>query len=435
LIKTKKNILFLQVQNGSGKTTILRECKKYFEQLLEIPLSELFTVKTRKEILESTVYNFKLFFNVEKLTSLRLAYESGVFIVKYLDTNSGENGYRGLNFDIETKYDKVDLPFVNRINENLANKMMAYLIDLDYSRLRAFREGEKETYEKIDKWFENFLKILQDINEKVIDFKYSSEHKVFVMKIKNENKIIDVKFNEMPDGFKAIFKIVFEIILQMENKVDLIYEIPGIVLIDEPELFLHINLQKKIMPYLSKLFPNIQFIVATHSPFILSSLDNAVVYDLEKNIRVENLSGYSSSGLVETYFENDKYSNLVKEKLNEYEKAIADYSKIIEKYPNISHQDYFRRANCYRNFKKYDEALADFNKVIELNSNDSRYYLNRANSRYYSDRADCYKHLGQYQEALNDFDKALEIYFEYNKKDIFREDYLDLLFRVFSFLF
>ncbi len=38
---------------------------------------------------------------------------------------------------------------------------------------------------------------------------------------------------------------------------------------------------EKILPILTMLFPNIQFIITTHSPFILSSISNAVIYDLE----------------------------------------------------------------------------------------------------------------------------------------------------------
>ena len=59
---------------------------------------------------------------------------------------------------------------------------------------------------------------------------------------------------------------------------------PGgqLLLIDEIETHLHLELQKKILSFLTTLFPNIQFIVSTHSPFILNSLENAVIYDLEK---------------------------------------------------------------------------------------------------------------------------------------------------------
>ena len=49
----------------------------------------------------------------------------------------------------------------------------------------------------------------------------------------------------------------------------------GIVLIDEIELHLHPEWQKKILPTLSKIFPNIQFIITTHSPLVLSEIDDS----------------------------------------------------------------------------------------------------------------------------------------------------------------
>lgn len=60
------------------------------------------------------------------------------------------------------------------------------------------------------------------------------------------------------------------------------FDMQGIVLIDEIETHLHLELQKIILKLLTTVFPNIQFIITTHSPFILSSLENTVVYDLEK---------------------------------------------------------------------------------------------------------------------------------------------------------
>lgn len=50
------------------------------------------------------------------------------------------------------------------------------------------------------------------------------------------------------------------------------------------ETHLHLDLQKKIMELLTTVFPNIQFVVSSHSPFILNSLDNVIIYDLENNI-------------------------------------------------------------------------------------------------------------------------------------------------------
>lgn len=52
-------------------------------------------------------------------------------------------------------------------------------------------------------------------------------------------------------------------------------EIRGVVLIDEADLHLHIQLQRTVLPALFRLFPNVQFIVTTHSPFFLLGLSQS----------------------------------------------------------------------------------------------------------------------------------------------------------------
>ena len=37
----------------------------------------------------------------------------------------------------------------------------------------------------------------------------------------------------------------------------------------------------QILPFLCRVFPDIQFIVSTHSAFILNSIENAAIFDLE----------------------------------------------------------------------------------------------------------------------------------------------------------
>ena len=54
----------------------------------------------------------------------------------------------------------------------------------------------------------------------------------------------------------------------MEKRHSRIYDVQGIALVDEIETHLHIDLQKKILPFLTNFFPKIQFIVTTHSPFV-----------------------------------------------------------------------------------------------------------------------------------------------------------------------
>lgn len=87
------------------------------------------------------------------------------------------------------------------------------------------------------------------------------------------------------------------------------FDMQGVVLIDEIETHLHLELQKRILKILLTIFPRIQFIVTTHSPFILSSLENATIYDLEKKLVVENgLANLPYEGIVEGYFKADSLS-------------------------------------------------------------------------------------------------------------------------------
>ena len=84
--------------------------------------------------------------------------------------------------------------------------------------------------------------------------------------------------------------VVLDIIMRMEYQTQRSFDfsLPGIVLIDEIETHLHLELQKNILPLLTAVFPNIQFIITSHSPFILNSIQNAVIYDLENHIESGN---------------------------------------------------------------------------------------------------------------------------------------------------
>jgi predicted ATP-binding protein involved in virulence len=114
-----------------------------------------------------------------------------------------------------------------------------------------------------------------------------------------------------------------ELMMRMENKATIVYDTPGIVLIDEIETHLHIDLQKRVLPFLIGVFPNIQFIVSTHAPFVINSIENTVVYDLENQQRLEDLSAYSYEGIVEYYFNTDMYSGKIKNQFEQYKLLTA----------------------------------------------------------------------------------------------------------------
>jgi predicted ATP-binding protein involved in virulence len=60
--------------------------------------------------------------------------------------------------------------------------------------------------------------------------------------------------------------------------IDNIQEIPGLLLIDEAENHLHPQWQKVFVKNIIRLFPNLQIIITTHSPFIVSSVENSRIY-------------------------------------------------------------------------------------------------------------------------------------------------------------
>jgi predicted ATPase len=58
--------------------------------------------------------------------------------------------------------------------------------------------------------------------------------------------------------------------------------VAGIVIVDELEQHLHPRWQRTILPQLRKVFPKIQFVVATHSPLVASSSPDVTVHRLQK---------------------------------------------------------------------------------------------------------------------------------------------------------
>jgi predicted ATP-binding protein involved in virulence len=56
----------------------------------------------------------------------------------------------------------------------------------------------------------------------------------------------------------------------------------AIVLVDEIDLHLHPAWQRDIISFLSKVFPNVQFIVTTHSPLVVQSMNEVNLYVLHR---------------------------------------------------------------------------------------------------------------------------------------------------------
>ena len=208
------------------------------------------------------------------------------------------------------------------VRETATSQFLNFLSDLKIQQALARNEKLTGEADEIGKWFEDFEKLLKEIfqdNNLKIEFNYKN----YGFKIITNGK--KFKFTQVSDGFAAVLDIVADLVLKMqgENSLSRTYHKEGVVLIDEIETHLHLELQKLIMPLLTKVFPNIQFIVTTHSPFVLSSMPNAIAYDLEKQQVLDDLTEYSYEALAEGYFGVKTQASYLEMKLNDFKELLA----------------------------------------------------------------------------------------------------------------
>lgn len=269
----KKNLI-ITGRNGSGKTTLLEAIKSYlrFFESTDTPLEHRNT-------------DTRINLDISMVEIIQNAYRNGEIIFSYFDAK------RNSIVTIPTGVEKVTLNEKYPIDEKPAANFLKYLVDLKTQQSFAKNEGDFDESNKIELWFEKFENALKDIMDNSnLSLKFDYKNYNFTI---NEEGKIPYGFNELSDGYSAILDIIMDLIMRMENKASRAYDLEGIVLIDEIEAHLHISLQKKVLPFLTKLFPNVQFIVTTHSPFILNSIENAVIYDLENKTNVKDLTAYS----------------------------------------------------------------------------------------------------------------------------------------------
>ncbi|MCU0698417.1 MAG: AAA family ATPase [Myxococcaceae bacterium] len=98
-----------------------------------------------------------------------------------------------------------------------------------------------------------------------------------------------VEVEQLSDGYRSILSLVFELVRRAVlfagparafSRDSTSIAVPGIVCIDEADAHLHPRWQREIGPWLCRLFPKIQFLVTTHSPFICQASEGASVFQL-----------------------------------------------------------------------------------------------------------------------------------------------------------
>jgi predicted ATP-binding protein involved in virulence len=101
-----------------------------------------------------------------------------------------------------------------------------------------------------------------------------------------------IHVNQLSDGYRSILSLTFELIRQLVRVYSattvfrqmssgkLLIDVPGVVLIDEIDSHLHPTWQTRIGKWFVKYFPNIQFIVTTHSPLVCRACEHGTIWRL-----------------------------------------------------------------------------------------------------------------------------------------------------------
>nr|WP_256352129.1 AAA family ATPase [Pseudomonas yamanorum] len=202
--------------------------------------------------------------------------------------------------------------------------ILQYLVNLKAQRAFARDDGDIESVQIIDVWFDSFKEALRDVFEnRELNLEFDRQALNFLIVDGNKK----YTFNSLSSGQSAILSIYAELLLRVEAAANGKKNIGGLILIDEPETHLHASLQKKILSFLVKTFPQFQFVVTTHSPFIISSLKNTKILNLEDGKTYEDFSSFSYEAILEEYMQVDKYSIDVKREVESIKDLLTSGDK------------------------------------------------------------------------------------------------------------
>ena len=371
--------LILTGKNGSGKTSVLEAVANHLQNIANDPYKNFLSleqnIKYYQDKLNSGDYGVEDerwlaynkgqyvfyfgevkidFYNIDDFIS---KYQKGNFIIAFYQAN------RKVVINEPLNPTKPAIKEVWSTKEMATREFLNFLSDLKIQEALARNEKLDHEADLINTWFVDFEKLLKKVfQDDTLQLLFN--YKDYSFQILTQGKTF--KFTEMSDGFAAVLEIIIDLILKMQRKDSLTraYQQEGIVLIDEVETHLHLELQRLVLPLLTQLFPNIQFIVTTHSPFVLNSIGNAVAFDLEHQQLVDDLTEYSYESLAEGYFgvrtsssytemQLDKLKKLLeKETLLSSEKSelkslIHDFDKIPEVVSPLIVGEYLRLKNQY----------------------------------------------------------------------------------------
>lgn len=233
------------------------------------------------------------FEDVNKL-SLLLSEGKGIIAFFRADRQASIQAATGANKIISTD----ESNYLSISKKELGNTFEQHLANLKTRQSFAkTHDNNLELFNSIDNWFSELEKnIAYLMEDTTFELKFNPDEFKFFLTQEGKKPYT---FQTLSSGYSSIFNIISDLIMKTEAFKISPSELQGIVMIDEIDAHLHVSLQRKILPFLTKTYPSIQFIVTTHSPFVIGSLEDSIIYDLSSKQHFKDLSSYSYETIIE----------------------------------------------------------------------------------------------------------------------------------------
>ena len=331
--------------NGCGKTRFLRQLDQYLKQFFnrkiqskEATQQQLNNYQTQLDRIGVSDQNYNFYANKVQLFKGQLERISNEnmdisdsdalfelvnknqFILRFFGANRLASNIAG-NGQIESISNVKQAGKSQGFEEDSSNQFEKYLVSYyNYGSHVIARENNPEKEQQINAWFEkvqNDLRNLFEDNELILQ--YNPEEQAFY--IHQEGKE-PYRFNNLSSGYSSILSIYADLLMKVELRDIPAEDITGFVLIDEIDAHLHVSIQRKIFSFFDKAFPKIQFIVTTHSPFVVQSVNDSIIYDLSKLETLEDLSMYSYESILKGLLGVESTSDILNKQLDEMAEII-----------------------------------------------------------------------------------------------------------------
>lgn len=189
----------------------------------------------------------------------------------------------------------------------------------------ASNKGTVREYEMFKNIVATFMKEINELSD-VPSIFYSPQFDELVYK---DDKA-EMPISKLSAGYQSLLWMIMDLayrVCMLNPELDNREQITGIVLIDEIDLHLHPKWQWNVIEALRKTFENVQFIIATHSPIVISASKeaNLVLLDNEQEVNyLPDCYGYEVEDVLRFRQESISRPKNVKSLVDQIENAIDD---------------------------------------------------------------------------------------------------------------